>query len=131
MVDNPSVARRMSKRVNLLRDIGLIAGQLPCQVRELGADEGAEPADDREGEDDDANYRGHPAEVPAAQQQNRRPKRETQKDREGHRNKDFPPKIEACDDDDGNRQSPEAHGWSVGGTDLRPIGGDSARPAAF
>jgi hypothetical protein len=44
-VDHPTFTRRISQRVDFLRDIGLVSGQVRCQMRELGGDERADSAD--------------------------------------------------------------------------------------
>jgi hypothetical protein len=120
-VDNTATSCRVSKGVDLFGDVGLISGQFSGQMRKLVADEEADTGDHYEGQSDHDYYRGHTAEVPTAQHQNRWSERKTQENRERRRNKYFPAEIERSNDNNTDRQGPETRRRNTGWANLDPV----------
>lgn len=114
---NAAVGRRVPKRMDLLCNVVLVSGQVLSQVRQLAADQRADAEDHRKGEYDHGNDGKHAIDVPTAQQQHRRPERETQEYGEGQGHEDFPPEIECRNGNDGDDQHPQTSKRSTGGMD--------------
>jgi hypothetical protein len=76
-----------------LCNVGLVSGKLSSKVGKLVADEEGYPDDHQDGENDNCNYRGHTAQVQSAQKQYQWRECKPQKNRKGHRNKDFPSEV--------------------------------------
>ncbi len=115
--DNAAAGRRVPKRMDLLCNIVLVSGQVLGQLRKLATNQRADAEDHGEGEHDHDNDGEHAIDVPTAQQQHRRPKRETQEHRQGYWDKDFPPEVERRNGNNADGQGPQTGKRGTGRTD--------------